>query len=82
MSTDKWLILTFVTSSELTNHYTWQQVLIEKREIKAKQEYYAGRVRVTLTWRELFHKIKNIAPFHEGILGSGVTCILNNLYSK
>jgi len=34
--------------------------------------------------RPLFQKIKNAAPFHEGILGSGdkVTCILNNLHSK
>jgi len=34
--------------------------------------------------RPLFYKIKNIAPFHEDILGSGdkVTCILNNLHSK
>jgi len=34
--------------------------------------------------RPLFYKIKIIAPFHEGILGSGdkVTCILKNLHSQ
>ena len=34
--------------------------------------------------RPLFHKIKNIAPFHEGILGSGdkATYMLNNLHSN
>ena len=34
--------------------------------------------------RPISHRIKNIAPFHEGILGSGnkVTCILNILHSK
>jgi len=34
--------------------------------------------------RPFFYKIKNIAPFHGGILGSGdkVIFILNNLHSK
>jgi len=34
MSTDQCLFLNFVTSLELTKRYTWQQELIEKREIK------------------------------------------------
>jgi hypothetical protein len=42
MSTDQWLTLTFVASLERTNHCTWQQVLIKKRDKLRKTGILCG----------------------------------------